>query len=115
MRIATALAVEGSVSQSFEVVRDTFEKNFTRPGELGGACCAYYRREKVVDLWGGVRDKDTGEPWLTDTMVIVYSATKDLAAMTLAMAHSRRWLDDKAPVAAYWPEFVQHGKDRLTV
>ena len=115
MRIATALAVEGSVSQGFEVVRDTFEENFTRRGELGGACCAYYRGEKVVDLWGGVRDKVTGEPWQRDTMVIVYSATKGLAAMTLAMAHSRGWLDYEAPVAAYWPEFAQHGKDRMTV
>ena len=115
MRIATALAVEGSVSQGFEVVRDTFEGNFTRRGELGGACCAYYRGEKVVDLWGGVRDKVTGEPWQRDTMVIVYSATKGLAAMTLAMAHSRGWLDYEAPVAAYWPEFAQHGKDRMTV
>jgi len=26
-------------------------------------------------------------------MVIVYSATKGLAAMTLALAHSRGWLD----------------------
>jgi hypothetical protein len=26
-------------------------------------------------------------------MVIVYSATKGLAAMTLAIAHSRGWLD----------------------
>jgi len=115
VRIATALAVEGSVSQGFEVVRDTFEENFTRRGELGGACCAYYRGEKVVDLWGGVRDKVTGEPWQRDTMAIVYSATKGLAAMTLAMAHSRGWLDYESPVAAYWPEFAQHGKDRMTV
>jgi CubicO group peptidase (beta-lactamase class C family) len=68
-----------------------------------------------VDLWGGIRDKHTGEPWQRDTMVIVYSATKGLAAMTLALAHSRGWLDYDEPVCAYWPEFAQAGKERVTV
>ena len=48
-------------------------------------------------------------------MVLVYSATKGLAAMTLALAHSRRWLDYDERIASYWPEFAQHGKDRITV
>jgi CubicO group peptidase (beta-lactamase class C family) len=82
---------------------------------LGGACCAYYRGEKVVDLWGGVRNRQTGEPWEQDTMVLVYSATKDLAAMTLAVAHSRGWIDYEERVSAYWPEFAQRGKERTTV
>jgi CubicO group peptidase (beta-lactamase class C family) len=96
-------------------VRAAFAENFSRRGELGGACCAYLRGEKVVDLWGGVRNHLTGEPWERDTMVIVYSATKGLAAMTLALAHSRGWLDYDERVAAYWPEFAEHGKDRVTV
>jgi CubicO group peptidase (beta-lactamase class C family) len=115
MRVATALAVEGHVGPGFEAVRDTFEENFARRGEVGGACCAYWRGEKVVDLWGGLRNKQTGEPWQRDTMVLVYSATKGLAAMTLALAHSRGWLDYDERVATYWPEFAQHGKDRTTV
>jgi CubicO group peptidase (beta-lactamase class C family) len=45
----------------------------------------------------------------------VYSATKGFAAMTLALAHSRGWLDYEERVSAYWPEFAQHGKERLTV
>jgi CubicO group peptidase (beta-lactamase class C family) len=107
--------IEGRVSPGFEPVRAAFGENFARRGERGGACCVYYRGEKVVDLWGGVRNKATGEPWQEDTMVIVYSATKGLAAMTLALAHSRGWLDYEAPVARYWPEFAQQGKDALTV
>jgi CubicO group peptidase (beta-lactamase class C family) len=72
-------------------------------------------RREIVDLWGGVRDKQTGEPWEQDTMVIVYSATKGLAAMVLAIAHSRGWLDYEERVCAYWPEFAQQGKERITV
>ena len=48
-------------------------------------------------------------------MVIVHSATKGLAAMTLALAHSRGWLDYEERVCAYWPEFAQQGKERITV
>ena len=109
------LTVHGFVSPRFERVRDAFVENFTRRHELGGACCAYYRGEKVVDLWGGVRNKNTGERWRKDTMVIMYSATKGFAAMTLAIAHARGWLDYEKPVASYWPEFAQNGKETITV
>ena len=109
------VTVEGYVCPGFEGVRDAFAENFTRRGELGGACCAYRRAEKVVDLWGGLRNKETGERWEQDTMVVIHSATKGLAAMTLAIAHSRGWLDYEERVAHYWPEFAQHNKEKITV
>jgi CubicO group peptidase (beta-lactamase class C family) len=108
-------SIEGHVSHGFEAVREAFADNFVRRRELGGACCAYVHGEKVVDLWGGIRNKQTGDPWEKDTMVIVFSATKGLAAMTLAIAHSRGWLDYEERVCAYWPEFAQQGKERITV
>jgi CubicO group peptidase (beta-lactamase class C family) len=107
--------IHGRISPGFEPVRDAFVRNFASRRELGGACCVYHRGVKVVDLWGGVRNKQTGEPWNEDTMVLVYSATKGLAAMTLALAHSRGWLDYDERVATYWPEFAQQGKDEITV
>jgi CubicO group peptidase (beta-lactamase class C family) len=107
--------VHGHVSRGFEAVREAFVENFIRRRELGGACCAYHHGENVVDLWGGVRNKRTGDLWEQDTMVLVYSATKGLAAMTLALAHSRGWLDYEERVAAYWPEFAQLGKQEITV
>jgi CubicO group peptidase (beta-lactamase class C family) len=109
------VAVQGHVSPGFETVREAFAENFARRRELGGACCVYYRGEKVVDLWGGIRNKETGEPWERDTMVLVWSASKGLSAMPLAVAHSRGWLDYEERVATYWPEFAQQGKDKITV
>jgi CubicO group peptidase (beta-lactamase class C family) len=117
MSVATRdrATVAGHVSPGFEAVRQAFADNFDRRGELGGACCAYHRGEKVVDLWGGIRNKQTGEPWEQDTMVLVWSASKGLSAMPLAIAHSRGWLDYEERVATYWPEFAQHGKETITV
>jgi CubicO group peptidase (beta-lactamase class C family) len=107
--------VQGYVAPGFERVRDAFAENFARRHELGGACGAYHRGQKVVDIWGGIRNKQTREPWERDTMVVVHSATKGLAAMTLAIAHSRGWLDYEERVSTYWPEFGQSGKQEITV
>src|SRR3954469_14383544 len=107
-------AIHGHVRPGFEVVRNAFADNFSNRHELGGACCAYVHGEKVVDLWGGIRNKQTREPWERDTMVLVYSATKGLAAMTMALAHSRGWLDYEERVCRYWPEFAQEGKAQIT-
>jgi CubicO group peptidase (beta-lactamase class C family) len=69
----------------------------------------------VVDLWGGLRNKATGEPWEEDTMVFVASTTKGMAGLCMALAHSRGWLDYEERVCAYWPEFAQQGKQKVTV
>jgi len=110
-----SISIEGHVAAGFEPVREAFEENLARRHELGGACCVYHRGETVVDLWGGVRNEATGEPWTADTMVLVHSATKGPAAMTLALAHSRGWLDYEERMATYWPEFAQNGKETITV
>ena len=107
--------VHGFVSRGYEPVREAFIENFTRRREVGAACCVYHKGEKVVDLWGGVRNKTTGEPWEENTMALVYSATKGLSAMTLAIAHSRGWLDYDELVCKYWPEFAQNGKEKIIV
>lgn len=109
------LSIHGFVQPGFEAVREAFADNFRHRHELGGACCIYRHGEKVVDLWGGVRNRFTEEPWEENTMVIVFSTTKGMAAMTLALAHSRGWLDYEERVSAYWPEFAQNGKEAITV
>lgn len=115
MAASQRIRVEGYASSSFDGVRQAFVENFLRRDELGGACCVYHQGERVVDLWAGVRDKSTREPWQEDTMVLVYSVTKGLAAMCLAIANSRGWLDYEERVCTYWPEFAQQGKELITV
>jgi CubicO group peptidase (beta-lactamase class C family) len=109
------IVVNGTVHPDFRAVKTAFEGNFAERGELGGACCVYHNGEKVVDLWGGTRDVASGDPWQEDTMVVVFSLTKGMSAMTLALAHSRGWLDYDARVVDYWPEFGQNGKGSITV
>lgn len=49
----------------------------------------FARSKKGIDLWGGVRDKQTRVTRERNAMVVIHSATKGLAALTLAIAHSR--------------------------
>jgi CubicO group peptidase (beta-lactamase class C family) len=107
--------VQGTVAPGFERVHEEFRRNFTERGELGAAVAVYHRGEKVVDLWGGIRDKASRAPWEEDTMAVVFSTTKGLSAMAAAVAHSRGLFDYDEPVATYWPEFAQSGKENVTV
>jgi CubicO group peptidase (beta-lactamase class C family) len=65
------------------------------------------------DLWGGLRDR--GLSWRPDTLVLVFSVTKGMTATALTVAHARGLLDYDRPVAAYWPEFAEAGKQAITV
>ncbi|HEY3410865.1 MAG TPA: serine hydrolase domain-containing protein, partial [Propionicimonas sp.] len=107
--------IHGWVRPDFQAVEHAFVGNFARRKELGAACCVYFQGHKVVDLWGGARDAATGQPWQDDTMALVFSATKGMAAITMALAHSRGWLDYDETVCTYWPEFAQNGKGRITI
>ena len=115
MPVEMSTTVSGFVKPGFEAVREAFAENWTQRNELGAACCIYYRGERVVDLWGGVRNGTTGEPWEEGTMVLVFSSTKGMSGLAMALAHSRGWLDYEERVCAYWPEFAQQGKEKVTV
>jgi CubicO group peptidase (beta-lactamase class C family) len=114
IRIEVSL-LRGEVSPGFEEVASEFEKNFAQREEVGAACAVYHEGRKVVDLWGGYRDREALAPWERDTLVLVFSATKGISALTVALAHSRGLIAYDEKVATYWPEFAQNGKENVTV
>jgi len=107
--------IEGWVAPGFEGVRQAFEHNFEAGTEVGAAFAAYHRGAPVVDLWGGVADRRSARPWGRDALVLVYSTTKGVTAMCANRLADRGELDVDAPVATYWPEFAQAGKEAVTV
>ena len=107
--------IQGTVASGFEKVKREFEKNFTERGEIGAACTVYLEGKKVVDLWGGYKNKNRTLSWQKDTIIPVFSTTKGLSAMAVALAHSRGLLDYNEKVCTYWPEFAQNGKEEITV
>ena len=107
--------ISGHAEPGFEGVADAFAENFASRNELGAACTMYVDGTEVVHLWGGVRNRKTGEPWERNTMVIVWSATKGMSGLAIALAESRGLLEYDERVSTYWPEFAQQGKEAITV
>ncbi len=107
--------IHGDVATGFGPVADTFVANFARGDEVGAALHVVMDGRPVVDLWGGHADRERTRAWKADTMVPVFSTTKGMVTMALAVAHSRGWLDFDQPVAAYWPEFAAADKAQITV
>jgi len=107
--------ISGAVSPGFEPVRAAFAENFTRRGEVGAALNVTVGGATVVDLWGGAADAAQTRPWTPGTIVNVWSTTKGWLALAMHLLADQGRLDFDAPVARYWPEFAQKGKEGVLV
>jgi CubicO group peptidase (beta-lactamase class C family) len=109
------LAIHGTCDPRFAAVRDAFAANFEAGKEVGASFAATVDGKFVVDLWAGHADAAGTRPWEHDTIVNVFSTTKAMTALCAHLLVERGLLDLDAPVARYWPEFAQAGKDTLPV
>lgn len=107
--------IGGDVDEGYGKVADAFRRNLDSGKEVGAAIAVYRDGRKVVDLWGGYRNGNTRAPWEQDTLVNVFSTTKGIASLAVAVAASRGYLSYDAKVTDYWPEFAQAGKQSVTV
>lgn len=115
--MAPDVDIDGFVHDDFARVQSTFAKNFTERDEVGSAVAVYLEGEPVVDLWGGVtvHDGERNGPWERDTLVCMFSVNKSMTAICAHRLADQGKLDYDKPVAHYWPEFAQAGKDGVTV
>ncbi|MEQ8516507.1 MAG: serine hydrolase domain-containing protein, partial [Chromatocurvus sp.] len=107
-----------TVAPAFERVADAFCANFEREDayrEVGAAFSVQRGGEVLVDLAGGVLEKGGTDPWQSDTLVNVYSTTKGITALTIALLVERGAIAYEAPVSHYWPAFRGDGKERISV
>ncbi len=104
----------GYCADEFAPVREAFGQNFAEDLELGASVSVHRGGEVMADLWGG-HANPAGTPWAEDTIVNVFSVTKDMTAICVLMLVDRGLVHVEAPVAAYWPEFAANGKKTVTV
>lgn len=104
-----AASVQGYVEPGFEAVMEAFARNLESGVELGGAFAAHVDGRQVVDIRGGVRDRTTGKAYGEDTLQLIFSATKGVAALCLHLLG----IDVDQPVSRWWPEFAESGKEDL--
>ncbi len=107
--------IHGICDEQFKSVKEAFAKNFEEGLEVGSSFAATLNGKFIIDIWAGYADAAKTQPWKKDTIVNVYSTTKVMTAICTLMLVDRGLLDLDAPVAKYWPEFAQGGKEKLPV
>ncbi len=107
-------AVHGAWAPGFERVSVAFAGSLAE-SEVGAACCVYWNGDAVVDVWGGLADREAGRPWQRDTAALVFSSTKGVTAALIHLLAQRDQIEIDAPVARYWPEFAANGKQSITL
>jgi len=107
--------VNGYCEPRFAKVKDVFLKNLESGADVGASFAVTMDGKFVIDIWGGFADAEKTQPWVKDTIVTTYSTTKTMTTMCALMLVDRGLLDLDLPVAKYWPEFAQAGKETLPV
>ena len=107
--------IEGTCDARFAGVKDAFMENFAEHDELGASVAVYLDGEPVVDMWGGFRDAARTKRWAKDTLCASFSVSKAFVSVMGHMLIDRGLLEIDKPVAHYWPEFAQNGKEDILV
>jgi len=112
MAEAGSYIIEGTVAEGYESLKRMFKANYELGCEENSQLCIYVGEQKVVDLWGRV-EKDS--KFDADSLINVFSSTKSITAIMMAMAKDRGWLDYSDKISRHWPEFAQEGKGDITI
>jgi len=107
--------LHGRYEERFRPVVEAFIANFEQEEELGAGAAVVLDGEAVVDLWGGWARADRSRPWGEHTSVCMMSVAKGVTGICFNMLIERGLIELDKPVARYWPEFAQNGKQGITV
>jgi CubicO group peptidase (beta-lactamase class C family) len=108
-------SVHGTGDSAFSEVTRIFADNLDSGEEIGGAIAVDVEGKTVLDIWGGHADAAKSRDWTKDTIVNVWSCSKMVTNLAALVLVDRGLLDVFAPVATYWPEFAQNGKENIEV
>ena len=102
-------------SELRERLEPLFCEDFEKLGELGAAVSVWQNGKPVVDLYGGFCDVRREHPWASDTIVLIWSATKGLGSACVLHVLQEHEIDISQRVTEFWPEFAQAGKEKITL
>jgi Beta-lactamase len=100
-------------TKEFKPLRKVYENNFADYLEAGSQMAVYLKGEKVVDLWGN--NPSVAPSYSNSTFQRVFSSGKVVESLVAIMCVDRGLFAWSDAIAQHWPEFAQHGKERITV
>jgi CubicO group peptidase (beta-lactamase class C family) len=105
--------LHGHWDARFDKLADALGQAITAGEEVGAAIAIDVDGESVVDMWGGYADVAKTTPWTDDTIVNVWSSTKNVTALAGLMLIDRGLIEPGTKVAEVWPEFAANGKQDI--
>jgi CubicO group peptidase (beta-lactamase class C family) len=96
-------------------VRALVDEQLATGAQIGVQVCVYKDGERVVDLWAGKMGPKDPRPVQPNTLFSSFSTTKGVAAAAVHILADKGLVDYDAPVAMYWPDFADQGKENVTV
>jgi CubicO group peptidase (beta-lactamase class C family) len=114
-RLPLQIRMQLEAGQLLQRLKPLFQENFEKFGELGAAVSVWQNGKPILDLCGGFRDVHREKPWIADTLVLVWSATKGIGSACVLHALQEHNIDINQRVAEFWPEFAQAGKEKITL
>lgn len=96
------------IAPGFEHVAELFGSFLEQDPEYSAQVAAYHRGVKVLDLSGGPHIR-------ADSVTGVFSCSKGMGGLVMALLVQDGLLDLDAEVVKYWPEFGVEGKESVTV
>lgn len=91
---------ETKVGEGFEPVAKAFQANFEEGREAGAQLVCYVQGKKVIDLSGGA---DEQKQLLPESLVVIFSCTKVIESLVIAMLQDRNKLQYDDSISKYWP------------
>jgi len=107
--------IHGTADDRFEKMALLLSDSIDSGGDVGASVSVTIEGETVVDIWGGHVDEAKTAEWQADTITNVWSTTKTMTFLSALLLVERGQLDFYEPVATYWPEFAQNGKEAIQV
>ena len=101
--------------RGLNLVEALFNQQIETGGHPGAALAVYRHSKPVLDLFGGLADRETGRPVTSDTIFVLYSSTKAVTAACLHILWERGKFQWDDTVASHWPAFAQKGKEAVTI
>lgn len=108
-------SVTGFCDDQYSAVKRAFEENFLSRDEVGASISIVCGDKVVVDLWGGHLDAAKTRLWEQSSLCSVWSLGKAVAALCALQLVDKNLIELDCPVADYWPEFSENGKNDITV
>lgn len=113
--MAQEIEIHGHCDPHFERVKEVFAENFKNDLELGANFALSLGGKTIVDIWAGFTNPERTKPWQEDTVVQVSSTSKVICSLCGLKLIDMGLLDLDTPIASYWPEFAENGKQEIPV